>query len=155
MKVVFRKTTEITAGQPGPGEIVAALPDGGGLRRALARHAVEHGLEDWPAGTGPAQRIIVAAEPTLDDMLAVTFIGLLLAGEPLPPGAAMLAEYAALAREGLRPGSVPLADSLEGIYLAICNEAGQDLREAAAADAFVADWQRHGSPDSDGRPVEG
>lgn len=141
MNVLFRKIGQITGGPPGPGEIIVHLPDSEGERRALALHAVEHGLEGWLRGAGPPERIVVRRHPALDDMLAATFLDLLLAGEPLPAGARALAEYAALAREGLRPGSVPLTDSLEGIFLAIGEEAGPDLCDAATAARFLADWQ--------------
>src|SRR5271163_2570412 len=69
----------------------------------------------------------------------------LLAGTNLPEGCRAFARYASLAREGIRPGSVPLEGSLEGIYLAVRAAAGDDLTAPESAERFAADWARMAS----------
>ena len=52
------------------------------------------------------------------------------------------AQYAAVLRKGLRPGTIPTEASLEGIFLAIRNSVADDLTDANAAKAFLAGWTR-------------
>jgi hypothetical protein len=114
-------------------------------RRDLAVLVLEHGVEALVRGPGLAERVVVDASgtrPTLDDLLAATFAARLLAGQRLPEGCRAFAQYAALAREGLRPSNVPLEASLEGIYLALRNAAGPDVTDPAVGERFRADWSR-------------
>jgi hypothetical protein len=134
----------------------------------LAKLALAYGADGFVRGEGPIERLVIQADPTLDDMLAAAFLERLLApvalgkklagiilravfpdaaraGSPLPEGVRAFAEYAARAREGLKPGIVPIADSLAALYLAIRNGAigngaGEDLTQAPARERFIADW---------------
>jgi hypothetical protein len=110
--------------------------------RERSRRAVEHALAAFSKGDGPIRRIVVPLDPTLDDMLAATFCAWLLAGRQLPAGAEKFARYAAMVRESLRPSSLPLEATLEGIFMAIRNISGEDLAEPAVAGKFTADWWR-------------
>lgn len=143
MQFAFRHLSEQDIAQVPAGELLihlaAASPTAG---RAYARHVVEHGLAGLPQGEGPIERIVVPEDPTLDDMLAAEFSSRLLAGEKLPAGCSAFARYAALAREGLKPDQAPVDCSLEGIFLAIRNDAGVRLSDADAAAAFNAQWSR-------------
>ncbi|HZU37354.1 MAG TPA: caspase family protein, partial [Gemmataceae bacterium] len=110
--------------------------------RSLALLAVEEGPEAFVHGEGPIQRIIIQPDPTLDDMLAATFLEYCLTTGTLPTGAGAFARYSHLARRGLKPGSLPLAESLAGVYLAIRYEGGHDLAEPAARARFLLGWSR-------------
>jgi hypothetical protein len=110
-------------------------------RRDLSVLVLESGLDALERSEGPVTSITVSQEPTLDDMLAATFAQLLLAGQKLPAGAAAFAHYARLVRKGLCPGKLPLADSLEALYLAIRLQAGKQLTEPEAASRFLSRWR--------------
>jgi hypothetical protein len=143
MELVFSRIMGNDPPTPAKGELhlrprVADTPG----RRELAKLAVEQGVQAFVQGPGPIERIVVQADPTLDDMLAAAFVERLLANQPLPRGAYAFAEYAAVAREGLKPGELPLQESLDGIYLAIRNDAGDDLGPPEARQRFVGDWSR-------------
>ena len=86
--------------------------------------------------------MVVRLDPTLDEMLAAAFAGELLAGRPLPAAAEAFANYAALAREGLTPGSVSLEVSMQGIFKAIRSQAGDDLTVPENGERFADDWAR-------------
>lgn len=92
--------------------------------------------------SGRVHTCLVPADPTLDDMLAASFVECLTSGRELPAGARDFAEYAALARAGLRPGEVPLTESMEGVFLAIRNARGADLNDPATATAFFDRWRQ-------------
>src|SRR5947207_968436 len=77
-------------------------------RRALAALVLHQGLDGLVRGEGPAECVVVDADPTLDDLLAATFAARLAEQRPLPEGARAFAEYAALVREGLTSNDVPL-----------------------------------------------
>jgi hypothetical protein len=143
MQLVFRKFPPGAAPEPAVGELYVRphRPEDRD-RRDLACLVLECGLEAFPRGQGPTERIVVNDDPTLDDMLAATFLQRLLAGQELPPGCQTFACHAALAREGLKPGSVPLEVSLVGIYLAIRNDGGGDLTDAAVGARFASAWSR-------------
>jgi len=66
-------------------------------RRDLALICLESGPGAFLSGPGPITRILVQADPTLDDLLAATFVEELLCGRELPDGARSFARYAALA----------------------------------------------------------
>lgn len=128
---------------PGPGELhLRPCVPGSRFDRRLALLMMERGPEAFAQGVGPIQKILVQADPTLDDMLAVTFLLQLLAGERLAAGCRAFALHAAEVREGLKSTALPLHDSLEGIYLAIRSEAGIDLGQMEDGQQFLADWSR-------------
>jgi hypothetical protein len=111
-------------------------------RRDLALFVLTHEPATLVQAPGAARRIVLQADPTLDDMLAASFLMRRLQGQELPRAAAAFARYAAIAREGMQPGVVPLEASLEGIFLAIRNAAGDDLTLPATAARFLEDWRR-------------
>jgi hypothetical protein len=98
------------------------------------------GAAAFVKGDGPIETIVLPRDPTLDDMLAATFLERRLRNEELPVGAAAFAAYAANVREGFVPSSLSAEDSLAGTYLAVRNEAGADLTEAAASQKLSARW---------------
>jgi len=112
------------------------------LRCDLALLTIEQGLAGFVAGEGPPARLLLPADPTLDDLLAAAFVTELAAGRALPKGAKGLAQYAAIARAGLRPSKIPLDVSLEGLFLAIRNAGPADLTDPEAGRRFTADWRR-------------
>lgn len=117
------------------------------LRPTMALLVLERGLDALPRGTGDVARVVIPADPTLDDMLAARFAMRLLEGRALPGGLKAFADYAATAREGYRPGQVPLDVSPEGIFQAIRNDADDftrslDLTDPPAARRFLAAWDR-------------
>lgn len=111
-------------------------------RRDFATLVAEAGPDALVSGGGPVRRIVVPASPTLDDLLAAAFAERLLKGRPLPDGARAFARYAALQREGLQPGEVPLVESLEGVFLALRNAGGENLTDPAVGGAFARSWRR-------------
>jgi hypothetical protein len=144
MELLFRAAAPsdqaIAAGE------IYILPRGADAgRRDLALFVVEHGITGLLQGAGPIKRIIIPCDttrPTLDDMMAAAFVERLIEGSGLPTGAAAFGKYAALAREGLQPGDMPLESSMEGIFLSIRNNAPGDLSDPNAARQFLGDWQR-------------
>jgi hypothetical protein len=128
-----------------PGELYLVLTGVDAQRRDLASFVVAHGTAKLLQGQGPVERIVVPCDttrPTFDDMLAASFVERLLQNEKLPVSAAAYARYAALAREGLQPGNAPLDTSMEGIFLAIRDDAGNDLTNPASAVRFLGEWRR-------------
>ena len=144
MEIVFRKQDPPELSQAGPGELlITAVRTCPTDRRAFAMLALEQGIEAFAGGEqDEVQRIVAPADPTLDDMLAAAILERLLAGVTVSDGMARFAQYAALVREGLRPGKVPLDVSLEGVYLAILTSAGEDLTDAEVGARFLAGWSR-------------
>ena len=110
-------------------------------RRDLARLALEAGPDGFLHGNGPIREIYVQHHPTLDDMLAAFLVERRLSGGDVPPGIAAFCEYAKIAREGRRPGSVPIEVSLEGLHAALRNLAGEDLGDALSGSEFVRQWR--------------
>lgn len=142
-RFVFRRPGPMKDAGPAQGEICIRLPRDPDLEsRAAASLVLAGGLEALPRGTEPIERIVISSDPTLDEMLAASIVASLLDRHALPPGLDAFARYAALAREGLRPGEVPLEDSLEGIYLALRGTAGDDLAAPSAAARFTPGWER-------------
>jgi len=119
---------------------VDALPKAHLNARAL--FVLERGLKPLMRGDGPVTRILLDAWPTLDDMLAATFISQLLQGKDLPAGADAFARYAELVREGLRPGTLPPETALEGMYLGVRSLCANDLSDPAAGGRFAERWGR-------------
>ncbi len=115
-------------------------------RLELAKAVLEHGTSAFEHGDAPITRILVPGDglrPTLDDVLAATFLQKRIAGETLPEGAAAFAEYVALQREGHQPGaSIPLERSLEGTFMAIRNVGGGQLSVPENAARFMAAWKK-------------
>lgn len=111
-------------------------------RRDLAVLVADAGPTALVSGEGPVRRLVAPASPTLDDLLAAAFVERLLEGRPLPEGARAFARYAALQREGLQPGEVPLVESLEGVFLALRNAGGENLTDPAVGGAFARSWRR-------------
>jgi len=110
--------------------------------RRLAEYVLDHGLSSLRQGRGTIRKIIVRLHPTLDDLLAASFVRRMLEGQPLGKAARAFAQYAGLAREGLRPSELSLDTSLEGIFLAILNLSGNDLSDPDVAKKFTAGWSR-------------
>lgn len=144
MEIVFRTTLPPEDALP-DGEIFIRPKGADAQRRDLAAYVVVHGVPGLLQGTGPIKRIVIPCDttrPTLDDMLAASFVQRIIDGAGIPSGASTFAKYTALAREGLQPGDMPLDCSMEGIYLAIRNNAGEDLTDAYTASKFLDDWDR-------------
>jgi hypothetical protein len=140
MEIVFR---DPEARAPGPGDLLLAPADPAQRgRRDLASFVLASGVGGLAKGEGAPRRLVVSANPTLDDLLASAFAARLVAGRALPNGARALAQYAALQREGLQPGEVPLGESIEGIFLAQRNAHGEDLADPAVGERFARDWRR-------------
>lgn len=139
IRFIFRRRA--LADAPGGGELFLT-PSGSDARRELAKQALERGPGGFRQGAGPVRYIVLPDVPTLDDMLAAEFVLRRLRGQALPPGALAFARYAGICREGLRPGDVPVERSLEGVYQAILNNAGQDLTSPAVREQFLNDWGR-------------
>jgi len=142
MELVFGKLPA-EAAVPEPGEIIlrpAAVDQR--ERRDLAMLVLDAGPAAFLAGSGQPHKIVVSSDPTLDDMLAASFLLRMLEGTPLPPNCQPFAHYAALVREGLRPTQLPLEQSLEGVFLAIRGKATQDLTDPASAQIVIEGWSR-------------
>ena len=86
--------------------------------------------------------MVVRLDPALDDLLAAAFAGELLAGSALPAAAEQYARYAAMVRDGLLPGAVPIENSMQGIFRAIRGTGDEDLLNPETAERFSADWAR-------------
>jgi hypothetical protein len=121
---------------PSQGSNASAIQQGG-----AALEVVELESSAVNSMLGRVHTCLVPLDPTLDDMLAASFVEQLASGGELPAGARAFADYAALARAGLRPGNVPLTESMEGIYLAIRNAGKGDLSDPATAATFFARWR--------------
>ena len=143
MQFIFTKIAPTISVNPSAGEIylIPSVSNCMG-RRDLSLYVLEQGVAGIMRGTGAPERFILPAEPTFDDMLAMTFVFYELQNRALPSNAVALARYAALIREGLRPSTIPLELSIEGIYLAIRNNAGEDLTDENNAKKFIDDWFR-------------
>ncbi len=143
MEVVFRKLPPADALEAQPGEIylVPAAAEQRG-RQDLARFVLEHGPNGLLRGPGPPQRLVIDAEPRLDDMLAAEFARRQLQGPPPSAGCEAFARYTALLREGARSGTVPLEDSPEGLFLAIRGYTEKALTDPETGRQFLADWAR-------------
>ncbi|MBL8851306.1 MAG: caspase family protein [Planctomycetaceae bacterium] len=110
-------------------------------RRDLAVLACAEGPQAFEHGAGELTTIVVQQDPTLDDMLAALVLERQLSSRRLPDGFDAVCRYAALAREGLRPGRVPIEDSVEGVLAAIRDEAGGDLTDPAKGAKYLRDWR--------------
>src|SRR5437868_311348 len=133
MELVFRKISpaEALTAQPGEIYLLPAAADERG-RRSLAKLVLERGVDGLLRGPGTPERLVIDAEPKLDDMLAATFAQRQLQGGALPAGCEAFARYTAELREGLRPASIPLEQSLEGIFLAIRGNIDKPLTDPEA-----------------------
>ncbi len=143
MKLQFREIAAPESPPPRAGElyihpIASELAHG----RALALLVVERGLACLRQGAGPIERMVVRLDPALDDLLAAAFAGELLAGSALPAAAEKYARYAAMVRDGLLPGAVPIENSMQGIFRAIRGTGDEDLLNPETAERFSADWAR-------------
>ncbi len=137
------------AGPAGPGELRFPPEDAAqGTPLQRARDVVLQGLACFERGAGTPTALVLPADttrPTLDDMLAACLARQLLLRGRLPEGAARLADYAALAREGLRVQAGPPERSLAGVFLAVRNAGGLHARKLDSADLaerFVEGWLR-------------
>lgn len=146
ISLVFRDMPSASTPVAAPAELlIRPRETDDALARRLALLALERGVEGFLRGAGPVERIVVQADPTLDDMLAATFLSRILAGETVPAGAKAFAVYAGLVREGLRPSKITPENSIEGIYLAVRHFAPVDLTAPQAAAPFLTDWDRMAS----------
>lgn len=143
MQFVFRHLSDQEIAAPNPGELLICSPCNAPVAdRAFAELALKEGLSAFPRGAAPIERIIVSADPTLDDLLAAEFVGLLLGGDKLPAGASAFADYGWAIRHGYKPDplEVPLDCSLEGVFQAMRRSVGPDLSLPEAADRFNTKW---------------
>lgn len=113
-------------------------------RRDLACLAAEAGPGAFVRGAGETTTLVVQRDPTLDDMLAAAIVERQMTGAPLPEDLGPLCRYAALCREGLRPGTVPVEESLEGMHAALRSQAGSDLTSPEAGAHFAREWRALG-----------
>lgn len=143
MEFVFRKLSPAGPAEVQPGEVYLVPKDPAQRgRRDLAQFVLEHGYAGLLAGPAPLLRLVLDVDPKLDDMLAATFVQHQLDGQPLRPGCQAFARYAAILRDGVRPASFPLEQSLEGVYLAMRSQVEKPLSDPDTALAFLADWRR-------------
>lgn len=127
---------------PEAGEMhLRVLHDRGKDRRDLCRYLLRYGLNDFVQGEKPIQHVVVQTRPTLDDMLAATCAVALSLGQTIPSGMNAFAEYAAIAREGLFLPTLPLEESLDGVYLALCQEHGE-LDTPERCQNFLLRWKQ-------------
>jgi hypothetical protein len=143
LQLLFRKLVE---GSPPQGELwIRPVKTDNDQSCGVASLVLRNGLTALTQGSGPCAQVVVDVEgihPTLDDMLAAALAEMLLAGRQPSAGFQAFARYAELVRQGLRPSELPVEKTLEGLFLAIRNEAGKDLSDAAAGRRFQAGWQR-------------
>lgn len=143
MKLQFREITAPNSPPPSAGELyINPLAAERSHCRTLALLVVERGLGCLQQGSGPIETIVVRADPVLDDLMAALFASELLAGRALPSGAEEFAQYAAMVREGLFVGAIPIEQSMQGIFLAIRTCGDEDLTNPETAERFLADWAR-------------
>lgn len=133
---------------PPPGELWIQAAEEHGDCRALALLVIDFGVGALRQSGATIERIVVHQDPTLDDLLAAHLCQKLLKDVKLADGYRHMARYAALVREGLRPSeSIPVEDSLEGVFLFLRTEAEPTkspaaLSDPAAARRFLAAWSR-------------
>lgn len=139
--ISFRAIDATTA--PMAGELLLQAPeDHPEFERRLSMYVVEQGLKGLKRGPVVPSTLVVRLDPTLDDLLAASFVSLLLRNESLPRGLEPLARYAALCREGLRPTSLEAEQTIEGVFLAMRSFAGEELGDKGKARAFLDSWKR-------------
>jgi hypothetical protein len=139
MEIVFRRFSDDES--PGPHELIlmpAALESC--LRLDYSTIAIDKGIAAFKQGQEPLKAIVLKAVPAFDDLLGATICQELAAHRALPPGLKSFARYAGLLREGLTPGKSPPEHSLEAMFLAILNDAGDDLADPATAGRLLARW---------------
>ena len=142
MQIRFQRYPSDGNPAPDAGELWLIPSDTAGRgRRDLAVLALDSGIPAFVSGAGTPTAIVVQSDPTLDDMLAATTLVRRISDEPLPDGLMAYARYVAAVREGLRPGTVPLETSLEGVFLACRTLNGADLTDADNARNFLAAWE--------------
>jgi hypothetical protein len=142
MQVTFRPFRPDEPRTAPPGELHLRPADPADDHSAeLTALALDRGEAAFVRGEGPLQKVVVREDATLDDMLAVLILEEKAAGRPLP-GAGAFARYAASLRQGIRPSSLPVEDSLEGIFATVRNNAGGRLTDPAVAARFLAGWER-------------
>ncbi|MBK8205311.1 MAG: hypothetical protein IPK87_00830 [Planctomycetes bacterium] len=144
MRIEFRTLDK--AAYPAPGEIIVQHGlDVAGEHLGLATVVQALGVAALPHGKGDPALVVVplsAVSPSFDHLLAAEYAQRLIAGETLPPWAAIFAKYAGLVREGLSPTALPVADTLEAFYLAVLNSEGANLKQPSVAEKFLFDWRR-------------
>lgn len=144
--ITFRNV--FAASAPATGELWVQAAEEHGDCRALALLVLDFGVGALRQSGATIKRIVVHQDPTLDDLLAVQLCQKLLTNEKIADGYRHMARYAALVREGLRPSeSIPIEDSLEGVFLFLRTEAEQvnspaELSDPAASRRFLTAWSR-------------
>ncbi|KAF0245653.1 MAG: hypothetical protein FD180_1431 [Planctomycetota bacterium] len=143
MKIILGQTAGEPCRTPGDGEVLLApRASDGRKQRQAALTALREGAKGFPCGAGEPASLVVQGVPVLDDMLAAEILVRSAKGEKLPQGIERFAQYAAVCREGLRPGTVSLEASLEGVYLAMLNVTGICYQDGSAGENFLASWAR-------------
>ena len=161
LEIVFQKFERRGELQPGKGEVFLVPADLAERdRRDLAKYVLENGIGGLLGGEGSPARVVVSEDPTLDDMIAATMVCRIAEGADLPRGLEALAEYARLARQGLRPAperpsgdKLPPEESIEGVFLAAKDgvirdanrsdpESRKDLTDPGIAERFLEKWAR-------------
>jgi hypothetical protein len=133
---------------PAAGELWIQAAEEHGDCRALSMLVLDFGIGALRQSGATIECIVIQQDPTLDDLLAAHFCQRLLRNEKLGDGYRHIARYAALVREGLRPSeSIPVEDSLEGVFLFLRTEAEHaktpaELSDPTAARRFLAAWDR-------------
>jgi hypothetical protein len=149
VEVIFRRGWSGESEEIPPGALVlAAAPPEDPHRRDLAQFVYHHHLAKLLKGEGKIRQMVMPAQPTLDDMLALEFVKRLLAGEQLPQGARLFAKYAKEARAGEirhEDSAMPADESLKAIYMAVRHlDLSEDdsLEDEPAAARFLENWSR-------------
>ena len=142
MQITFRDYTPSRPPEPGPGELLLAVDGNAGAVRAVARTILARGPAALLGEAAGAERIVLTTAPTLDDLLAATIAKAQLSEADVEDGLDRFADYAALVREGLCPGDVPLDRSLQGVFQALSSLHGSDLADPLHARRFLEEWER-------------
>jgi hypothetical protein len=125
--VAFRDVQQLNKSglSPEAGEvwILPARTEEREKRADLSRLVLAEGITGLLCGpstqSGSVRAIVAPADPTLDDMLAVSLLQRQIAGQEIPAGMRAFVEYAVAAREGLFPGTLPPEQALICLYQAI------------------------------------
>ena len=144
MQLVFRTFLPSSASDsPLPGELhlrLAAQP--ANARIGLTLTALQQGPAGFVRGVGPVERIVIQADPTLDDMLAALVLEEQLCGREFPKDCP-LAHYVAALAGGLNPAEgVPTEELIEGVFAHYRHGAGDMLTNEEWAAKFLADWKK-------------
>jgi uncharacterized caspase-like protein len=143
MMLSFSDFTQPTSSVP-PGELWVRLPNPPHpeARPGLALLALRQGPSGFVAGRGLIERVVVKADPTLDDMLAAAILTDQLRGESFPDSAP-LAHYAENLAGGFHPAKgIPIEELIEAHFQHYRTEAKDPLTDPSKAEKFLAGWRK-------------